>query len=717
MSLNKVILAHWALLERHPSSARVTKAVNGHRLDVATVVLVSRYNVPVEISEETYHLIDHSAKAFEVKAASAEVIYGINTGFGGSADTRTKATAKLKEDLLNLLQYGIVAKAESTIADTDDGKSDQEGGFSILALPLNHGTSTVMPESWIRASILVRLNSLAYGVSGVTASTVENLLRLLNHNLVPRVPLRGSISASGDLSPLAYIAGVLEGNPSLCVYVGERETSERRLERADIALNRYSITPTRLTAREGLGLVNGTSVSAAVAALAMHEALGLAALSQILTAMSVEALLGTDESFDPFLATVRPHWGQAESARNIYTMLKGSKLVDRRRRSDEKVLLQDRYSIRTASQWLGPALEDLSLANSQIITELNSATDNPLIDASLPQPRLLHGGNFQAKSITSAVEKIRQSAQSVGRLLYTQCNELINPATSRGLPPNLVAAEPSESFIFKGTDILIASLLSELGFLSNLVASHVQTAEMGNQAVNSLALISSRYTLDALDILCQLAAAHLVAVCQALDLRAMQRRFLESLEPIFHVSMREALHTHLKRPESMDDLLHSCWRAFMASLDTSTPVDSATRIPGAIFELQPLIIPSLVIQSQAFEALLGWTEHLGRHAVDLYMTVRNQYLANGNATSLLGHASKRMYTYLRNDLGIPFVGPNTLATPSCSEKSGKGVTMGALNGKVRAAMADGRLYTLSADCIKDVESGNLRAENILAKLW
>lgn len=644
------------------------------------------------------------------------IIPGIKTGFGGSANTRTKAAIKLKEDLLSGLQYGIISKANSTVAETDYGKNDQEGGVSRLALPLNHRTSTVMPESWVRASILVRLNSFAHGVSGVTASTVETLLRLLNHNLIPRVPLRGSISASGDLSPLAYIAGVLEGKPSLRVYVGERESDQRRLERADRALNRHSITPIILTAREGLALVNGTSVSAAVAALAMHEALGLVALSQILTAMSVEALLGTDESFDPFLATVRPHWGQMESSRNIYTMLKGSKLVDRGRGSDEKILLQDRYSIRTASQWLGPALEDLSLANSQIVTELNSATDNPLINASLTGPRLLHGGNFQAKSVTSAVEKIRQSAQSIGRLLFTQCTELINPVTSRGLPPNLVAAEPSESFTFKGTDILIASLLSELGFLSNPVASHVQTAEMGNQAVNSLALISARYTLDALDILAQLAAAHLVAVCQALDLRAMQRRFLESLEPEFHSSMRKVLHTHLRRPESMDDLLKRCWREFKARLDTSTSLDSAVRYPGAIVELQPLIIPSLVMQSHALEALVSWTQRLGKDAVDLFNKIRKQYIANGDATALLGQGSKRMYRYIRNDLGIPFVGPDILATPSCPEQSGKGVTMGALNSKVRAAMADGKLYTVTAECIKDVERANPRDAKVLAKI-
>lgn len=164
-----------------------------------------------------------------------------------------------------------------------------------------------MPESWIRASILVRLNSLAHGVSGITPPTIEALLRLLDCNVTPRVPLHGSISASGDFSPLAYIAGVLEGKPSLTVYTCERQNTQRRVERADIALTNHSMTPIVLTARECLVLGNGTSVSAAVSALAMHEALGLAALSQVLTAMSVEALRGTDESFDPFLAAVRPH--------------------------------------------------------------------------------------------------------------------------------------------------------------------------------------------------------------------------------------------------------------------------------------------------------------------------------------------------------------------------------------------------------------------------
>ena len=574
-----------------------------------------------------------------------------------------------------------------------------------------------MPESWVRASMLVRLNSLAHGASGILPSTVDALLHLLLKDVIPRVPLRGSISASGDLSPLAYIAGVLEGNPSLTAYVGDRTKAQRRVEPADVALSEHSINPIVLKAREGLALVNGTSVSAAVAALATHEVLCLTALCQILTAMSVEALHGTDESFEDFIAGVRPHWGQAEASRNIYAFLKGSKLVHRDQGSSESSLLQDRYSIRTAPQWLGPVLEDLLLANDQITTELNSATDNPLIDSNTSPPRVLHGGNFQAKVVTSAMEKIRQSAQSMGRLLFTQCSELINPTTSRGLPPNLVVAEPSESFIFKGTDILIASLLSELGFLANPVGSHVQTAEMGNQGVNSLALISARYTLDALDILSQLAAAHLVAVCQALDLRALQTRFITALKPDFDASLTKAFHAYLTIPESFDALRDTCWKAFMTRLETTTSLDATVRIPGAISSLQALIMPSLAPRIEAFQALMDWTERLGKHALHLFIATRDQYIENPDATELLSWASKRMYTFIRKDLKVPFVALETLATPTPRENlSEKGVTMGELNGRVRAAMAAGGLYKAVVDCVRDITWEEAATKKPLAKL-
>ncbi|KAI1439076.1 L-Aspartase-like protein [Xylaria sp. CBS 124048] len=474
--------------------------IDSKTLCIADVVAVARNSSKVDFTEEALQAIEECSNIITDKLALGEVIYGVNTGFGGSADQRTNDVNKLQQRLMTLLMAGITSmKGSGLHFGTDSG-------------------STCMPEAWVRASILVRLNSLAAGASGVRTKITDRLAELLNHDIVPLIPLRGSISASGDLSPLSYIGGVLQGKNYVSAFVGPRDQDgQRRLVRADVALKEANLEPIRVLAKEGLAIVNGTAVSAGVAALAAYECTNLASLAQVLTAMSVEALCGTDESFDPFIASIRPHPGQIDSARNIFSFLSGSSIVNSDDFLASGTLRQDRYSVRTASQWIGPVLEDFQLAYDQISIELNSVTDNPLIDRKTG--RILHGGNFQAKVVTSAVEKLRSGLQSLGRMLFSQCTEIINPNTNRGLPPNLVADDPATSFLFKGTDIMIAALTSELGFLANPVGTHVQTAEMGNQGINSLALISARYTLTAVETFSQLAAAHLVAVCQAIDLR------------------------------------------------------------------------------------------------------------------------------------------------------------------------------------------------------
>lgn len=159
--------------------------------------------------------------------------------------------------------------------------------------------------------MLIRLNSLAGGASGIRVNVAECLTSLLNADVVPRIPVRGSISASGDLSALAWIGALMQGKPSATAFTGPRDVDgARKVVRADHALVEAGIPPITFHAKEGLAIVNGTAVAAEVAALAAHESLHLAALSQVLTAMSVEALRGSDESFEPFLARVRPHAGQ-----------------------------------------------------------------------------------------------------------------------------------------------------------------------------------------------------------------------------------------------------------------------------------------------------------------------------------------------------------------------------------------------------------------------
>ncbi|KAI1840217.1 hypothetical protein JX265_010787 [Neoarthrinium moseri] len=500
MSFSELVVAQ----QEQVAASRREVSVNAYTLTVPHVVAVSRYLAQVNITKEAILAIDECSEIVKQKLAQGEVIYGVNTGFGGSADQRTGAVNDLQQRLFTLLMAGIT--------------SSEGGPDHVGPLLLDQPGGTCMPESWVRASMLVRLNSLAAGASGVRLQITDRLCAMLNKDIVPLVPLRGSISASGDLSPLSYIGGVLQGKKYVSAFIGPRgHAGQRRLLRADDAIAEANLEPLGIEAKEGLAIVNGTAVSAAVAALAVYECTNLAMLSEILTAMSVEALCGTDESFDPFIAKIRPHPGQIDSAQTIYNFLSGSQMVNSDEYLTTGTLRQDRYSVRTASQWIGPILEDIMLAYKQISTELNSVTDNPLIDSQ--SGSIFHGGNFQAKVVTSAVEKLRSGLQSLGRMLFSQCTELINPATNRGLPANLVADDPSCSFVFKGTDIMVAALTSELGFLANPVGSHVQTAEMGNQGINSLALISARYTLKAVEVFSQLAAAHLVALCQAFDLR------------------------------------------------------------------------------------------------------------------------------------------------------------------------------------------------------
>jgi phenylalanine ammonia-lyase len=380
-----------------------------------------------------------------------------------------------------------------------------------------------IPVTWIRAAMLIRCNTLLRGHSGLRLELVQALLLLLRKGMTPIVPLRGSISASGDLIPLSYIAGMLEGNPDIRVCTPTSVVS------ADKALELAGLEPITLGPKEGLGLVNGTAPSAALGCLAVHEENKLLLLAQGLVAMSCEALLGKAENYHPFISSVCPHPGQVECSATILHFLEGSSLVQCLKEEDKfrPGLAQDRYALRGAPQWLGPQIEDICSVLSQINVELNSISDNPIID--IKSGEVYSGANFISSSVANGVEKTRLALQMVGKLLFSLSSELINPSMNSGLPPNLVADDPSLSFTMKGIDISMAAYLSELGYLANPVTPHAQSAEMHNQSINSLTLISGRYTIQAADVVTQMCAAHLFAVCQALDLRVLHMTYLKAL--------------------------------------------------------------------------------------------------------------------------------------------------------------------------------------------
>lgn len=384
-----------------------------------------------------------------------------------------------------------------------------------------------------------------------------------------------------------------------------------------------------------------------------------------------------------------------------------------------------RYSIRTASQWIGPVTEDFELAYQQLSTEINSVTDNPLVDVT--GNRILSGGNFQAKAVTSAVEKLRQGLQSLGRMLFTQSTELINPATNRGLPPNLASDDPSSSYLFKGIDVMTAALTSELGFLANPVGTHVQTAEMGNQALNSLALVSTRYTLESVEVFSQLAAAHIVTVCQALDLRALECEFRKALAPKFSDSARECMTCP---DDQVESYVGALWVRFQHAWETHSNMDLEQRLAKSIGELEGPIIRRSARASlpETLAAVSKFQGDVLNAAIETHKETRALF-GDGreglHTRGYLGLASQRLHRFVRYDLGVPFIGEELLRGVDNTPEAGLYVAMGEMGTEaglapslgtyltaVYEAIRSGRLYEVVIDCLKDTKKAEDRKNGV-----
>ncbi|KIK22354.1 hypothetical protein PISMIDRAFT_102672 [Pisolithus microcarpus 441] len=691
-------------------------------------------SLELTLSQDVRAKVAASRAVIDTKVAAGLSIYGVSTGFGGSADTRTDDPLALGAALLQHQHAGVILPSTA-------GAPSHLVGPMPLTDP-THGTT--MPAPWTRAAMLVRANSLIRGHSGVRWTLVEKMVECIRKGLVPVVPLRGSISASGDLSPLSYVAGMLIGNPAIRMtfaYPPLGTTMEEMS--APRALRATGTTPLPLVSKEHLGILNGTAFSAGLATLVVRNTETIGVLGATLTALAVEALNGARGSFDPFVGEARPHVGQIEAAHLIHELLAGSQFAvnheaEVKIEEDDGVLRQDRYSLRTAPQWLGPQFEELKRAKDTIRVEVNSTTDNPLVEPPKTEGaegRIHHAGNFQALAMTVAMDHLRLALAQIGRLMFVQLTEILNPLMNRGLPGNLAGGEAALDFGGKGLDIAAAAYAGELNALGGMnVGVGVVSAEMHNQSLNSLALVSARYTLTALEVSELLAASHIYILCQALDLRALRTEMHARTGAVVRSVLSETFADAFTTPEALDIVTLKVTPKILDELDQTTGVALGLRMArvtnaGVAPLLEVLTSdPSCCTSTLDLAQIVRLRQILAQRLEALLTELRCAFMdvsldeaslpssssrlpmfnippmGRAPASKYLAPRTRMLYEFVRLELGISMHGSDNLRKTEAGLGKTVDTTHGDKTAMIVEALRDGRISRVVARMCEGIDT-------------
>jgi histidine ammonia-lyase len=402
-----------------------TVTLDGHSLSIGDVVAVARHGARVAVAPETRARVERSRDVIEAALARGETIYGVNTGFGKLAHVR------IPPEQLRALQHNLIRSHASGVGDP-------------------------LPPEAVRAMMLLRANVLLMGTSGVRAVLPDTLVAMLNAGIHPTVPSQGSVGASGDLAPLSHLALAL---------IGEGPDGAR--------LAAAGIQPVTLEAKEGIAFVNGTQAQTGLAALLVYDSWVLWRTAHGAAAMSLEAVRGTPVPFDARIHDVRPHPWQQRSAALLRALLADSEIRESHRHGDPRV--QDAYSLRCTPQVLGAVGEGVAFAERLVATELNAATDNPLVFG----PDVLSGGNFHGQPIALALDMLGIVLATLGGLAERRLERVVNPDLSSGLPAFL-AHDPGLESGFMTAQIAAAALVADSRVLAT-PASVQSVPTEGNQ--------------------------------------------------------------------------------------------------------------------------------------------------------------------------------------------------------------------------------------------
>lgn len=448
-----------------------TIVINGQDLTLEQVVQVARQNYKVKLDDEAIKRVKASRVIVDDIVKDNKIVYGITTGFGifSSVNISAEDCKKLQRNLI-----------------------------------LSHacGAGNNLPTDAVRAIMLLRANALSKGFSGIRLETLEALIEMLNKGVHPIIPEKGSLGASGDLCPLAHMALPIIGE-------GMAEFEGKVMSGAE-AMKLAGIPVLELVEKEGLALINGTQVMTGIGALAVYDSIELIKISDIVSALTLEALRGITDAFDPRTHVIRPHKGQIETAENILKLVEGSTFVTRQ----GELRVQDAYSLRCIPQVHGASKDALRYVEEKILIEINSVTDNPIV---LEDGSIISGGNFHGQPMALSFDFLGIAIAEIANISERRLERLINNQLN-DLPAFLVKKGGLNSG-FMITQYAAASLVSE-----NKVLAHPASVDSIPSSANqedhvSMGTIAARKSREILENTKRVLTTELMAACQAIDFR------------------------------------------------------------------------------------------------------------------------------------------------------------------------------------------------------
>ncbi|MFO7524004.1 MAG: histidine ammonia-lyase [Ignavibacteriaceae bacterium] len=462
--------------------ARKQLIIDGNSLTLNSLEFFLKENPVISLSAESKKKVIKARKLVDKWVEEGKVIYGVTTGFGEFANVRisNKDLAKLQENLI---------------------------------ISHSTGVGDPLPSFIVKLMMLLRVNALASGHSGIRLETLELLIAMMNNNIIPVIPSQGSVGSSGDLAPLSHLVLAMIGKGEVQIYKDTLKDDQHKVKtiKSATALKKFGLIPVKLAAKEGLALINGTQMMTAFAAYICIEARKLEKIADIAGALSHEALRGTDNAFDPRLHKLRPFPGQIAVAINILAMIKGSEIRESHREDDPRV--QDSYSIRCIPQIHGASRDSIDYVCSRIEIELNSVNDNPLI---FPEYEThLEGGNFHGQPIALGMDFMAIAISEYANVSERRTERMLNGSLSS--LPRFLAKNGGLNSGLMIAQYTAAALVSENKVLSHPASVDSIPTSANQEDHNSMGSISARKCFQIFKNVQSVLAIEILTACQALD--------------------------------------------------------------------------------------------------------------------------------------------------------------------------------------------------------